>query len=561
MKDDPRQLTGPQGGIQIQAHVMRRWRWTPEGELHSVPVRCKREQWYLARGFPADGLVGDSADVLLSFVRKGGTVAKQRVALSALAEAENGEALLGWVQAPEDATHLQVRLPDVSDARRFRRLVLHPVAERDPKCHPLANVPRWSSYRAPFPVSRVVLPASLEVLAERLGSFAVETIASPRSLRRLAAKAIGAACVIDPQWVRGLKLKLADLERLAAGSCLLVDLETFSALANRSGEIDTRIVTHTSEHDIMSAQIEYADVPTRGFALQDVIPYATLVGEAAFRTRVLLATQAWKRYAAGTGFVTLLASETPWEDKSGDVLSAARPVGQGELIASDLPWLVAGRHGRLLAPRLAEHLLRMHLGSPLGDAVQYWNRCDDCAVMVRDIETLARRYAPLHAVRWASGGQLVPLGITLPAITARSRARHLMICTGRIDQHGIHDGMPPEPMVIFMKWLAREARERTRWAIRFLSDVAVTWQFDTVDGLKYALHYGSAAGIAANRPERTLILRTAGGGPGGRTGRPVDVSAQVLTFPADASVFGDRALIYQAALTRRLRRWIEQTRR
>lgn len=558
-KSDARQPDGPRGGLQVQANVVRRWRWSPTGGLLSAPVRCKREQWYLARGFLADEVAEDCTDLLLRFLHDEEVVAERRILLDAVAEARPREALFGWVQAPAGVTHLQVRLPEVSGAKRLDRLVLHPIAERDPKCHPLANVPRWSSYRPPFPIERVVLPASLGVLADYLEGVEVELLDRPRSLRKLAAKVIGAACLIDPAWVRALQLELRDLERIAAAAWMILDLETFSTLINRGGTTSTKIVTHTSENEIMSARVEYADVPTRGFALLDVIPYATFAGETAFQTRVLLASAAWKRYADQTGFATLLASETPWEAKCGDVLSAARPIGQGELIVTDLPWLVARRHGRLLAPRLAEHLLRMHLGGPLADSVQYWNRWDDCQVLVRDLGDLPRHYPPLRAVRWASEERGVArLGITLPPANKGRKPRHLMLCTGRIDQLCSHDGVPPEPIAIFMKWLVRESRERTRWASSHLDDTTITWQFDTADGLKYALHFDSATGVAADRPISTLILKASDA----RRERPAasrcEGSARAMTLPADAGIFGDRSLPYQADLTARLRRWIEQ---
>jgi hypothetical protein len=558
-KSDAHQPAGPRGGLQLQANVVRRWRWSPTGELLSAPVRCKREQWYLARGFLADQVTEDCADLLLRFLRDGEVVAERRILLDAVAEARPREALLGWLQAPPRATHLQVCLPEPSGAKRLDRLVLHPIAERDPKCHPLANVPRWSSYRPPFPIERVVLPTSLEVLADCLEGVEVELLDRPQSLRNLAAKVIGAACVIDPAWVRALHLELRDLERVAPASWMILDLQTFSTLVNRGGTTSTKIVTHTSEHEIMSARVEYADVPTRGFALQDVIPYTTFAGRTAFRTRVLPASAAWKRYADQTGFATLLASETPWEAKCGDVLSAARPIGQGELITTDLPWLVARRHGRLLAPRLAEHLLRMHLGGPLADSVQYWNCWDDCQVLVRDLGDLPRHYPPLRAVRWASEERGVArLGITLPPANKGRKPRHLMLCTGRVDQLSSHDGVPAEPIVIFMKWLVREAREHTRWAVRHLDDTTVTWQFDTADGLKYALHFDSASGVAADRPTSTLTLKTSDAKGESPAAPRWEGSALVMTLPADVGIFGDRSLSYQADLTARLRRWIEQ---
>jgi hypothetical protein len=555
---DARQPGGPRGGLQLQAKTVRRWRWSPTGELLSAPVRCKREQWYLARGFPADGVSPGCVDLQLTFVCNGVPVAQRSVQLEALAGAEPGEALLGWLQAPEGATHLQVCLPEPPGVSCFEQLVLHPVAERDPKCSPLANVPRWGAYRPSFPIRRVMLPTALQALAEHLVGLDVDLLGAPRSLRKLSDGAAGAACVIDPGWVQALGLDLSDLERLAARAWVLVDLETFSTLANRGGAARTKLATYTSEHEIMSARVEYADVPTRGFALQDVFPYGTLAGATAFRTRVLLANAAWKRYADQTGFATLLASETPWEKKCGDVLSAARPIGRGELIVSDLPWLVAGRHGRLLAPHLAAHALRMHLGGPLADDLQYWNRWDDGRVVVRDLGDMPRHYPPLRAVRWAAQQRgVAKLGITLPAGDPGADGRHLMLCTGRIDQLSSHDGVPPEPVAIFMKWLAREARERTRWATRHLLATTVTWQFDTADGAKYVLHFGTAAGTAADQPARTLMLKT---DLGRRATRKVSSTrgAAVVTLPAGAGVFGDRCLDYQARLSRQLRRWIEQ---
>jgi hypothetical protein len=559
MADGRRQRRAPRGGLQVQANIVRRWRWSPEGELLSAAVRCKREQWYLARAFPAEGAGNGSADLLLRFLRTGEVGSAQRVTLARVAGGGPREPLLGWVQAPEWATHLQVHLRDAAQARRFERLVLHPVAERDPKCHPLANVPRWSTYRPAFPIERVVLPKSLAALADHVDWAQVELVGVPRSLRSLAARVIGAACIIDPQWVRALGLSLHDLERVAAASRMIVDLETLAVLVNRSDRARTRVVAHAAEHEIMSARVEYADVPTRGFALQDVLPYATLAGEATFQTRVMLATRSWKSYAAEVGFATLLSSETPWEKKCGDVLSAARAVDQGEFVATDLPWLLTRQFGRLLAPRLAEHLLRMHLGGPIDDNVQYWNRTDDCPVIVRDLADLDRRYPPLRAVRWAPAPSGVArLGITLPAAVAPGTGRHLMICSGRIDQHAVHDGVPPEPMAIFIKSLAREVRERTRWACRFLSDTTVSWQFDTAAGLKYALHYDSAASPAGHAPQALLILRAAGSSRGDQAVHVSRSTPITWSVPADAGIFGDRSLIYQAELNRRLRGWIER---
>ena len=192
-----------------------------------------------------------------------------------------------------------------------------------------------------------------------------------------------------------------------------------------------------------------------------------------------------------------------------------RAVGGGELIVTDLPWLVAGGETPLLAPRVAEHLLRMHLAAPIKEHVQYWNRWDNADTVVRDIADLARRYAPLRAVRWASAdAALVHLGLTLVPADAAS-GRHLIVATGRIDNCAIHDGVPPEPMMIFMKWLAREVREQTDWAREYLSGLRVIWQFDAADGRKYAANY-DAADAATDRAPAVVRVHMGGVAARGR---------------------------------------------
>ena len=206
-------------------------------------------------------------------------------------------------------------------------------------------------------------------------------------------------------------------------------------------------------------------------------------------------------------------------------------------------------------------------GHPLEDHVQYWNRWDDGNVVVRDISDLARRYAPLQAVRWASpDARRAHLGITMAhtcgtgfqPVNEVSRGKtihHTMIRTGRIDNVDVHDGLPPEPMTIFMKWLAREAREQTAWARRHLADRVVTWQFDTADGLKYAANYDSAEPIAHLTPK---MVRLRMRGPAADTKPAAEEADEVLTLSEDEGLYGDGSLAFQKALTHYLRRVIER---
>jgi len=374
MSSQARESIRPVGGLQASRRLLRRWRWAVGAQLRSAPVRCRAEQWYLARATPGGSLcqpagapgraVPERATRLLLRFLKGSEAIEQRcVPLRHLDGAADGEPLLGWVQSPEQATHVQVCLPR-GDLPPLERLELHPIADCDPVCHPLANVPSWDRYQPASPPRCVFVPPALAGLKRVLSGLRVEPLAQPGSWKRLLLTGGGGAFVLDDTLVRALGLRLADLERIAADTWVLLGLESFATLLNRGRRRIAQLVTYVAEHEIMSARIEYADGPTRGFALQDVVPFASVDGTR-FRTRALRATVAWKRYARQSGFVTLLASETPWENRCGDVLSATRVAGRGRVLVSDLPWLVAGRHGRLLAPRLAEHLLRMHLGLPL----------------------------------------------------------------------------------------------------------------------------------------------------------------------------------------------------
>lgn len=535
---------GPDGGLQINERTRRGWRWSDQGPVQSAAVRCRRDEWYLARAVLSNDNPRPFADVIALFYADEREIGRRLLRLHRRPSTEEAAELLGWLHTPDDATHLRLCLPDAAVQSELRELVLRDVSERDPKCHPLANIPRWTTYAPPFPVTRVLLPGGLAALADCLGDVRVELLKTPASATALVKQAAGSAIVIDPMWFTTPGLTLADLERVAQRAWVLVDLGSLAAALRAAGAGDIRTVTHADRHGLMSARVAYADVPTRGFALEDAVPYATLDNQDRFAMRALRRSRAWRAYATEHAFATILAAETPMEDKIGGVLCAARPFSDGELLATDLPWLIAGRQGPLLTPTVLTHLLRAHLGLPVPDHRQYWNRWDDPAVIVRDIGDLARRYPPLRTVRWRSNDAgLAHLGLTIPP--PGPVARHLLLHTGRIDARDTHDGLPPEPLMLLMKWLAREAREQTRWAQRHLADTQFTWACDTRDGLKYAANFDSAQSSATAVPE-LLYLRTGEPRPG------------VETLPADEGLYGDRAFDWLDTLVTRVRNWLER---
>jgi hypothetical protein len=534
------------------------WSRGADGLLACRPIRCRRDEWYLARACPAQGVAPSRAVVLLRFLADGQVLRQRAVGLHAVPGLPQRGELLGWLETPKDTTHLQVCLPEAALDEQIAELAFHRVTERDPKCHPLANTPRWETYQPPFTLQRVLLPASLAALQPTLAGSDVQIIAPPASAADLARTARGNALVLDPQWVTALKLTLADVERIAAGAWVLVDLETLVRLAARAGHCDAELATYAAGNGTMSARIEYADVPTRGLALQDVVPFSTIQPDGRFSVQAIRATRSWKRYADEVGFATLLSGETPWDDKHGDIISALRPVGGGELVATDLPWLVAGQHGPLLAPRIAAHLLRMHVGGPLKPHAQYWNRWNDGDVVVRDISDLPLRYAPLFTARWAARDpQVAHLGIVLPA--AGVPRRQLVLKTGRIDTLAVHDGLPPEPLMILMKWLAREVREQTAWAQQHLADTTVIWQFDAAEGIRFACNYDAAEASAL--PTTLLRLRLEQPralDPGRARQGAIAAAPDAFIFETDEGLHGDRSLEFQDELTKQVCRRLKQ---
>ncbi len=558
MPTKPATAAGPAGGLRDDARPLRPWRWRGRGALTSAPVRCAPDEWYIVRLRPAYAAVARRTALMARFLRHGAVLTRRCVALHARG-GPGADELLGWVQSPARATHVEVALPAVASAPQIEELHFQDVSERDPKCHPMANTPRWAVYQPPFPLRRVILPASLYELTDLVDWAALEVIDHPVSRDKLAKRLRGAAVVLDPRWVSTLGLTWADVQQLAASAWLLVDLDTTAALLAKAGLAHTQVERHASAHGIMSARVEYADVPTRGHALQDVLPLASLDAHGGFTTRVLRANRSWKRYADGAGFATLLASETPWVEHHGDILSGALPVGRGELITTDLPWMVAGRHGRQLAPRSATHLLRMHLGAPLADHLQYWNRWDDDGVVVRDICDFARRTAPLQALRWQpTRGGVEQLGVAL--VPPGPVTEQVLLRTGRIDGADRHDGVPPEAMCIFIRWLAREVREQTDWARQHLAARVVTWQFDAAEQVKFAVNYDSALSLG-DVPTRVVHLRR--GGEADFVGPPRPVSTRVaredlLTLDVDEGLYGDGSLAFQEELTQRLRAVLER---
>ena len=137
------------------------------------------------------------------------------------------------------------------------------------------------------------------------------------------------------------------------------------------------------------------------------------------------------------------------------------------------------------------------------------------------------------------------MGVALPALGNGGTQRPLMFRSGRIDSRDVHDGVAPEPLIIFMKMLVREAREQTAWARRHLHDLTVIWQFDSAVGVRYAANYESAAWLGLDSPYVISLTRPREAGPASASR---DGSVEVIAL--DEGLLGRRVVRVSAAAGR-----------
>ncbi|MCH7870304.1 MAG: hypothetical protein IID33_01260 [Planctomycetes bacterium] len=541
----------PGGGVVASPRLVRGFRWQTDGELVCAPLRCRKEQWYFMRCRPRpDARIG-CTEIHVCFQSAGEPIGKRRILLQPIAGDGPVTDLYGWFETPEDATHFSLRIAAGESTGLFDHIGVFPTNERAAISHPAANIP-LRSYRPPDTARRVWLPSSLESIAGDLAGQEIEIKSIPRSSKALIGLVRGSTWVLDPKWVSRLRLGWDDLERAASVSCMIVDLDTVATLLARDRSLKIAVKRRKSDRELPCAKVVYADATTRGFALHDVIPYATIEPDGGFATRTMNGDRTWREYADQSGFAPLLSYAQSANDDRPDLLSAAMPVGSGELIASDLPWLVAGMHGPLVAPRLARHLLRMHLGGPFEDHLQYWAPTREPHVLLREIAEMQRHFPALRPLRWSTGDEgIMHLGLSLENGAVNGSSRHVVIQTGRIDHHPGATSLPAEAMMCFMKHLAAEARDATDWSRRNLAGLNVTWQFDSAADRQFRHVFASAQAVhtAAHTAPRVVCLVDE---ELGRVPESMIDGAKLLRIDVRHGVLGDGSIEYQRVLSRLL---------
>ncbi len=485
--------------------MIRPWQWRRDAVGLRSAVACAADQWY----FVDAETDGPAALLTVTYSCEGRRLSRATAQLEPCGG--NGRQI-GWMKSPPHADCIDVSIAVEGDPPRggVAHLGLHPVDDVCAVGHPSANTPRWSDLTGGAAAPAVLLPGELSALREWLEPHATVERINGELLRpeRVPRRAI---VIIDA--ARGPALTWRTLQALSRRARVVVDLATMSTALAQAGVASFAARRRAWRAGVPAARVVEACAATRGFALEDALPCAWLGDCGRFRVRTLGGPRAWKRCADRLGMRPLLTLSSP--DGEGEHETIAAASADGDLVVTDLPWMLAGRFGPMLAPRVAAYALRAMLGLAVADDAHFWTPGLDPDLVVRDVADLARRYPTLRAVRWRDAADGVHrLGLT--TATPGASTAHLMLHTGRADAPA--RSVAPEAMMV---WMRRQASEPARGVSEPLlrarharaagrpTEVAVTWQFDSGAGGAYLTMFDSAAELPVG-PARHVAVVAAG---------------------------------------------------
>lgn len=484
-----REPTG--GAYSRRGRRQRTWNWRRRQGRLCGELACAADEWY----FVDARVEACAAPPVLDVGFACGAQALSRASVPLHALAADGRCI-GWIKTPPHADRLHVALsPEASCP--LLRLDLHPVDDVCGVGHPAANTPRWSLGAPGAAPAAVLLPPALAALGDWLDPRARIEPLDGELLEPARLSGRRAVIVLD---VGAAPLGWRDLRAMMRHARVVIDLGTAAAALSAGGEVRLAARGRAWRAGVPAARVVEACAATRGFALEDAFPCAWLGERGRFAVRTLGGARTWKRLADRFGLTALLTLSSP--DGKGEHETVAAASRAGDLVVTDLPWMLAGRFGPLLAPRVAAHALRAMLGLAVADAAHFWTASADPDLMVRDAADLARRYPPLRPVRWRDGADGVHrLGVTwAPPGAARG---HVMLHTGRADVCG--RSIPPESMMVWLRRLCSAGGDGDRRVVE-----AVTWQFDTAAGAGYVPLFDSAAALPAEAATRHVAIVPAG---------------------------------------------------
>ena len=278
-----------------------------------------------------------------------------------------------YFEAPEDSRRLKLSV-GVVDARgtaRVHHVRLIEILEPEEESHILAlpapshTIPPQRPARCACICSARVAERPIgQVLAGYFGESNVVT-AAPEKLRTLKQRA-DALLLPDPTAPPSISA-LAELIELAADRIVVISLPAFAQLAKAG--LSVRCVEQ--EDDPIHAKVSFANSATRGFALDDVFPYAWRGSQQnCFVQNHFRKTKALKAFCEKYNFVTLLESVCDQDITSDRPICLYMETPRGGLFVLDIEPAEA-EASTFNEPALAMHLLLSVLGQTQNGLGQY----------------------------------------------------------------------------------------------------------------------------------------------------------------------------------------------
>lgn len=360
-------------------------------------VSCKPDEYYRVEATVACDLEAEGEDrgLVLTLEPVSADKEHQMLRTPALHRSTEPVDLRACYHAPEGARRVRVSIGvhDACGAACIYQVRFIRILEPDDEGHALAVTPPAVALPPPLKARTVTVCSEAAgtrpitgILAGALGAPNVRTL-TPSQLR-LACDVGDALLLPDAEPPRAVR-SVASLVKLAEERIVIISLPAFAKLADPHLKL-RRI---EQDDDSICAKVVYANYATRGFALEDIFPYAwggKKLGSCAqhqFRR-----TPAQKEYCRQQGLLTLLDSMCDQESTSDRPICFQCPTKRGSLFVLDIE-PAESRASTFGEPVLAIHLLLTILGrrqAPLGRYVYPQER----EVTLREeIRELAVRHA------------------------------------------------------------------------------------------------------------------------------------------------------------------------
>ncbi len=301
-------------------------------------VRCKPDHWYRIETVVTSRCDGHGGAATFVVPRRSDREWGDPVCLAVVSRTLGPATLRAYYHAPSDAKSFELRVGmfDASGELTLHSALVIPNIEPEVRGNPLAVPPPPYTYPTPRRVRRVCVCDDVAeerplvaLLRRRFGRGAIEHRRSagtrPTALKSDALIIAGSK---PPARVRSL----SGLERLAEQQLVIVSLDAFAEIA----ACGLTMRTIEQADDPICAKIAFANFITRGFALNDVAPWASTTGDArVYRQRHYRRGATLNRLMKEHGFVAILVSETDSESTSDHPICLYKEIAGGGIIVFD----------------------------------------------------------------------------------------------------------------------------------------------------------------------------------------------------------------------------------